>query len=297
MKNYAIITIMLAALGFAIFSNSAKASSKAVESPKKNNIPILQYSHESNILSIIAAIQRDSHDEDNINKIREKAYKLRQYLAWYYANFKLTQHQDKYLESEVAYQGIKVLEIKYGGLLYSGLVTLPLSGSANPLNIDLLAINPFLSSFKDGEISSVKVAYITYDFSNQDAVNDFNNLFLAIQKSDFEQIKKNIANIYGNILVYHSSKVSFVSKIRDNLAVARYLFGDKQDDAAEDSVESAISMMSQLIDLNSRLLTKQEEIKKLRAELEEDNLKALDPLYLLRWEKIPLEMDEAWRNN
>jgi len=283
MKNYIKIFLLLV-----FFSDIANA----VETNKKSSSSLVQYSYEGNILNILALIERDCQNGD-IKKINVAANRLREYLAWYYANSKTKPHNEKYLESEITYQGVKVIEIKYGGLLYSGSIFLPLTNSNKPLQIELLKANAMLSSFVDNEIISARVGYISYDFNNQDAISDFNKLFLAVQKSDFEQIKKNIANIYTNSLVNQSHRMSFVSKIRDNLALARYLF-IKQEKAAEDLAQYAESIMNQLADFDHKNSIQQEEIKALQLELEEDNSKAANPAYLLKWEKIPLESKEQW---
>lgn len=106
----------------------------------------------------------------------------------------------------------------------------------SPLGIDISGSKVTLSSFRDNEIDSAKVRYVSYDVGNKNAGIDINQLVFSTKRGEVEQIRKDIKNIYDDILIDQDNKISLVSKIRDNLAVAKYLLENNQPKAAQNTV-------------------------------------------------------------
>jgi hypothetical protein len=298
MKKYILAAFLLLALGFGLFSNllyAAKASkSNKIENivrDKVERVIVKEYSNED-LLIILANIEEDVQNNDS-KKVQEEAYKLQDYLE--YHKSKIKKHQAKYLGSEVSYVGAEVLEIKYGTWLNSAKIILPLTANSDSfLNDKLLEEKFILSSFEDGEINSARARYISYDLGNEDVSSNLNNLLQAVERGDIKQAKKYIRSIYGDALVNQENKVSLVSKIRDNLVVAKYLLDHNQSRAAKASLSFIDSSALQLIEFKSNSPVEQQTIKELRREL--DNVsKVADAEYISKWEKIPAEIEEWWQ--
>ncbi len=198
------------------------------------------------------------------------------------------------MESNSSYSGNKILEIKYGAWIASKKILVPLVIQRSPLSVDVAKSNVALTSFKDNEISDAQVKYISYDVGNKKAGVDLHNLLSSLKKGDSYQIKKDINDIYGDVLIDHGDRVSMVLKIRDHLAVAKYLLDNNQAKAAQNTIGIADSLILKLIEMKSSSPFEQRKLKELRQELKNVS-RVADASYLSEWERIPEEIENWWK--
>lgn len=303
-KNILIVGGTVAVLGLGLFSNTLSANNVKPKPEKKNVIKeeirhvkeeikqifAKEYSNED-LVNILAKIENDIKNND-IKSAQNKAEDISDYLD--YRKMEIVKHEDKYSESNSAYSGNKILEIKYGSWINSKEIIVPLVIQHSPLSIDVAKSNIALTSFQDNEISDAEVKYISYDVGNKKAGVDLRNLLSSLKKRDSYQIRKDINNIYGDILIDHSNKISMVLKIRDHLAVAKYLLDNNQAKAAQNAIGNADSLILKLIEIKSNSPFEQRKLKELRRELKNVS-RVADASYLSEWEKIPEEIENWWK--
>ena len=186
------------------------------------------------------------------------------------------------------------MEIKYGNWVNSKELILPIVIRNNPLAVDLLKNEEALMNFKENEINSAKVKYVSFDVGHKKAGSDLRKLLSSLDEGDSKQIRENVKNVYDDILIDHDSKISLVSKIRTNLVVARYLNDNNQPKAAQDSVGVTDSLMLRLIEVRTDSQAEQQRIKDLRKALNNIS-KVSDANYLSEWEKVPEEVGNWWK--
>ena len=226
-----------------------------------------------------------------MDSLRSRSKELTDYLN--YRKTEVVKHDKKYSESDSSYIGERVLEIKYGKRFNTKELVLPLTIRNNPLSADLADNEIVLSSLKDDEISEANIKYISYDTGNRNAGIDLRKLSSSVGRGNIKLIREDISNVYDDILVDHGFRVSIVTKIRDNLAVAKYMLNNNQARAAQASIGPTDSLMLRLIEARSNSPSEQRKIRNLRKELN-DVSKVSDASYLSEWEKIPHEIEDWW---
>ena len=291
MKKILIIS-GIAALGLGLFSNPSIAKNSKTSQVKEQVKQLFskEYNNED-LLYILADIEMNIQNND-MKEVRNKSEDLADYL--HYRKSQIAMHKDKYSDSNVAYNGSKVLEIKYGNWVNSKELILPIVIRNNPLAVDLLKNEEALMNFKENEINSAKVRYVSFDVGHKKAGSDLRELLSSLDEGDSKQIRENVKNVYDDILINHDSKISLVSKIRTNLAVARYLNDNNQPKAAQDSVGVTDSLMLRLIEVRTDSQAEQQRIKDLRKALNNIS-KVSDANYLSEWEKVPEEVGNWWK--
>jgi hypothetical protein len=286
MKKILIIS-GIAVLGLGLFSNPSIAKNSKTSQVKEQVKQLFskEYNNED-LLYILADIEMNIQNND-MKEVRNKSEDLADYL--HYRKSQIAMHKDKYSDSNVAYSGSKVLEIKYGNWVNSKELILPIVIRNNPIAVDLLKNEEALMNFKENEINSAKVRYVSFDVGHKKAGSDLRELLSSLDEGDSKQIRENVKNVYDDILIDHDSKISLVSKIRTNLAVARYLNDNNQPKAAQDSVGVTDSLMLRLIEVRTDSQAEQQRIKDLRKALNNIS-KVSDANYLSEWEKVPEEV-------
>ena len=246
------------------------------------------YDHDD-LLVILAEIQDDLENGD-LEAAQSKSDDILGYLN-YHKNISKSSDVDN------NYNGREVLELKYGSWYNSQLIILPFHNlDSKRISYDYLKDNIDLSSFHENQITRTKIRYITYDIKNENISKNIYNLLAGLNQGDKSDIKKSIRNIYENLFKDHDNKISLVSKIRDNLTLARYLIANRQFKAAENTVGTIDALTLRLIEATASNPDEQKRIKNLRKEL--NNItKVSDENYISQWEKIPEEIGEWWKNN
>lgn len=84
-----------------------------------------------------------------------------------------------------------------------------------------------------------------------------------------------------------------MAKIRDSLAVARFLLENNQAKAAQNSIGFTDTLILRLIEMKSDSPIEQKRIENLRKELNNIS-KVSDDAYISEWEKIPEEIEGWW---
>lgn len=291
-----ILTIgLITALGIGLFS--AAANSRAMktgsgdESTKAKIKQILNqdYSNED-LLNILADIENSIQSSDT-REVRAKAEEVSNYIA--YRKNGIMRHKGRYSSNNV-YNGDKVLELKYGNWFNSKELVLPLAINHKPLKIELVKNRMALAALQTNEIDSARVRYVSYDIGNKKTGSDLSLLLSSLEEGSASDIRGRIQSVYTDILVDHDGKISLVAKIRDNLALAKFLLENNQAKAAQNSIGFTDSLMLRLIEIKADSPIEQRKIENLRAEL--NNIaKVSDDNYISEWEKIPEEVEGWWK--
>lgn len=294
-KNYfkeSAIVFAVIAVSLGLFSKAlnARNSSKS-ENIKKQMREVFtkEYTGED-LLNILANIESDIRKEDN-ESLHKRAKEVSDYLD--YRKTEIVKHEKKYANDESFYSGSRVLEIEHGKRFNAKKTILPLTIQNNPLTATLEKNDMSISSFGDNEINEVTVRYVSYDSGNNEAGINLRRLLSNVEKGNVTMIRENIGNIYENILVDHDNKISLVAKIRDNLAVAKFLLANNQAKAAQKSIGATDSLMLRLIEARADSPSEQQRIRNLRKDLENVS-KVSDASYLSEWEKMPQEIEGWW---
>lgn len=269
--------------------NAKKPEGKSVSKVKE--IFTKDYTDED-LLNILANIAVDIKNNNN-ESLRNEAMELKDYMA--YRDNKVIKHDKKYLDTQSPgfYNGERAVEVKYGDWPNSYVMILPLTIKAKPLSAELDKNKIIFSSFMENEIRSAEVKYVRYDSGNKRFENNLGKLLSSLNAVDMSAIRDNIVNVYDDIIIDHESRISLVSKIRDNLAVAKLLLENNQFKAAQNTIASTDSLMIRLIEAKSDSFSEQQKIKKLRRDLDSAN-KLSNPKYLSQWEAIEPEMSDWW---
>lgn len=295
MNNTSLRTLAIGAtiaISLGLFSNALNARNTKSESNVKKQIKEIfskEYSGQD-LLGILVNIENDILRED-MESLRGRSKELSDYLN--YRRTEVAKHDKKYSDSDSDYKGERVLEIKYGKRFNYKELILPLSIKSNPLSTDLADNEMVLSSLKNNEISEANIRYISYDGGNRDAGINLRKLSSSVGRANVKLVREDISNVYDDILVDHSSKVSLVTKIRDSLAVSKYMLNNNQARAAQASIGATDSLMLRLIEVRYNSPSEQRKIRNLRKELD-DVSKVSDASYLSEWEKIPQEVEDWW---
>lgn len=280
------------AISLGLFSNALNARNTKSDTDIKKQIKEIfskEYSGQD-LLNILVNIENDILRED-MDSLRSRSKEISDYLT--YRRTEVAKHDKKYSNLDSPYKGERVLEIKYGKRFNSKELVLPLTVQSAPLRADLADNEMVFSSFRDNEISEVTIRYVTYDVGNRNTGIDLRKLSSSVGRGNIKLIREDISNVYEDILVDHSSKISLVTKIRDSLAVAKYLLSNNQARAAQSSIGTTDSLMLRLIEARYNSPSEQRKIRNLRKDLD-DVSKVSDASYLSEWEKIPHEIEDWW---
>ena len=300
MQNRILTVGTITALSIGLFSNAAIAKPPRMDAPNPPEVNGMKekakrffakdFSNED-LLNILADIENGIQNND-IKEVREKSDDIMDYLN--YRKSESKQHNGRITGSSRDYTGDKVLELEYGNWLNSKEIVLPLVINHRPLSVDLLRNRMALAAFQTNEIDDVKIRYVSYDLTNKKTGSDLHKLLSSLEEGDLSQVRHNIENVYDDILIDHDSKISLVAKIRDSLAVARFLVENNQSKAAQNSIGATDSMMLRLIEMKSDSPAEQQKIETLRRELNNIS-KVSDDNYISEWEKIPEEIEGWWK--
>lgn len=293
-KNHTILILtVIIAVGFGLFTGPLDAKTLKMAdsevSPKQGKIEkfFKNNSDGTDLLNILADIKNSAES----NKTKEAQAKSADI-----TNF-LEQNKERFAnkaDAEKTYSGDRVLEIKYGDWPNYSTLDLPVAlTKEQPFNFDFFNNKVALSQFSKNKISSAHLRYVSYDF-NEEVRNDLDKLIISLNNRSKSEIINNVEEIYDDILIDHSSKISLVRKVRENLVVARYLIENNQYRAAENSVSLLDSLMLHLIEARSDSPIEQKRIRDLRKELS-DVSKISDHNYNSKWEKIPNEIEDWWK--
>ncbi len=279
-------------MSFGLFSKLSNASAISEIKEEVREVFAKEY-NEEDLVNILANIENDIKNND-IEAVKKRSSEVKGYIKFREA--KVAKHRKKYSASNSAYGGNKVLELEYQDANKSqeALLVLPLAIVSSPLAIDISKNKEILSSFRDNEINGARVKYVSYDIGNKKTGVDLKRLLSSVKKGDVVRIRENTKDIYADIFIDHYNKISLVSKIRDNLAVAKYLVGNNQPKAAQNTVSAVDSFVLKLAELNSNSLAEKEKIEELRKELKNVS-RVADDSYLSKWEKFPEEIGNWWK--
>lgn len=225
---------------------------------------------------------------DDIKGAQSRYYAISSYLAYY--KKEITQNVNVNNE----YGGDKVLYLQYGDLTNFRELVAPLSSAINPriINVDFLKNKiPLLYYFKGTAIIGARIRYVSYDTRNTQFMDGLNKLLSGIREGDAEYIRASAKNIYNHMLLDNDDKVFLVTKIYDNLVVAKYLIDSNQTKAASNNANVADALMLKLIwVINST--DEQKRIKALRKEFI-DLAKTPNANYIAEWEKVPEDLEKV----
>jgi len=237
------------------------------------------------LLNILADIETNL-ESNNIEALKGKSEEIANYLNY---------HKNKNQESDINYKGDKLLELQYGSWLEPKELLLPLELDNNSLTTNFLQNRIFLSNFQENEIDDAKIRYVSYNVKNENFTQDLYNLISSINNVNIKNIRKDVKRVQKDILIDNDDKISLVSKIKDNLILAKYLAENNQFKAAQNSIDVTDKLALKLIEATSNSPEQQAKIKKLRKEL--NNISKLsDENYISQWEKIPEEVGNWWHS-
>lgn len=291
-KNILIILTLIVAL--IAFANLAKAQTTksypagndSNSSPQKELFTA--DSNRNKLLGILTDVQNDLENKD-IPAVQARSNDISSYLKDRRNNSGKIAKQDEKVE--------KLLELEYGGFGESRSVIISLVNQDKVLKVSSLKDRIDLYHFSANQVNKAKIRYVTYhDKDDKKVNNDLNNFLTAVTAGDELKIRKEIKNIYDNIFKDSDNKITSISKIRDNLTLARYLASNGQPRAAEDNIKWTDSLILKLIELTSTNPAEQKTVKRLKEELK-DVSKLSDEKYISEWEKLDMRMQEWWRKN
>jgi len=241
----------------------------------------------NNLLEILSGVQNDLENKD-LTAAQSKSGVIAAYLKDRRNNKGKISKLDNKIE--------KLLELDYGSLgdSKSVIISLGAEGVLKPSSIkDKIDIYHFSAN----QINNAKVRYVTYYDKDDSVINkDLDSFLSAVTKGDEVNVRKELKNIYKDIFKDSDNKITAISKIRDNLTLARYLASNGQPKASEDSIKWTDSLILKLIELTSNNPIEQQNVKKLKEELK-DVSKLSDEKYISEWEKLDIRMQEWWKKN
>lgn len=289
-----IITTTTIIVALIIFSNLARAQNSVQSISDVNADPTTKKElftsdyNRNNLLGILSGVQNDLENKD-LKAVQTKSTSISAYLKDRRNNKGKISKKDDKVE--------KLLELEYGNFADSKSSTISLGSQDRVLKISSIKDKIDIYHFDANQINGAKIRYVTYYDKEDDTINnDLNKFLIAVTKGDELKIRKELKNVYKDIFKDSDDKVTSISKIRDNLTLARYLASNGQPKAAEDSIKWTDSLILKLIELTSDNPTEQQNVKKLKQELK-DVSKLSDEKYISEWEKLDMRMQEWWKKN
>ena len=289
-----IITTTTIIVALIIFSNLARAQNSVQSISDVNSDPTTKKElftsdyNRNNLLGILSGVQNDLENKD-LKAVQTKSTSISAYLKDRRNNKGKISKKDDKVE--------KLLELEYGNFADSKSSTISLGSQDRVLKISSIKDKIDIYHFDANQINGAKIRYVTYYDKEDDTINnDLNKFLIAVTKGDELKIRKELKNVYKDIFKDSDDKVTSISKIRDNLTLARYLASNGQPKAAEDSIKWTDSLILKLIELTSDNPTEQQNVKKLKQELK-DVSKLSDEKYISEWEKLDMRMQEWWKKN
>jgi len=120
-----------------------------------------------------------------------------------------------------SYEGYKVVEIEFGGILIPHSVVVPVPN--RDLTVEAIAASVSLEGIEQGGVKDSAVRYIAYDVDKEDVRHELEDARYELRKGDLVAARMDLLDAQQSLLESNKTIIPARQRARDQLALTRFL--------------------------------------------------------------------------